>query len=91
MEVAGRFRSETFPFLSNFDGRHVIIPDSIQTIRIFRNSDLLSATHIGSSISPRKLNGLMDTFSFLIVTTHFISHARYSFIICAHYCVALVS
>ena len=78
-------------------------------IRIIRNSDPLSATHIGLRMSLEKLNGMMDRFSFPFVTTHFISeffvtrsrpiivlmtkysHARHSFINCAHDCVVLVS
>ena len=31
VEVAGRFRSETFPFLSNFDGQTRVVPGSFQT------------------------------------------------------------
>jgi len=30
VEVAGRFRSETFPFLSNFDGQTSVVPDLFQ-------------------------------------------------------------
>ena len=44
-------------------------------IRIIRNSDPLSATHIGLRMSPSKLNGMMDRFSFPFVTTHFISES----------------
>ena len=44
-------------------------------IWIIRNSDPLSATHIGLRMSPRKFNGMMDRFSFPFVTTHFISES----------------
>ena len=44
-------------------------------IQIIRNSDPLSATHIGLRLSPTELNGMMDRFSFPFVTTHFISES----------------
>ena len=44
-------------------------------IRIIRNSDPLSATHIGLRLLPKQLNGMMDRFSFPFVTTHFISES----------------